>query len=191
MPPSTQSRTESWSATLLRRDLSARAQRTRATTTPPRHLPRPQPHHPLRPATNKAATATSTQPPTPPSAPTPPGHAASPNPTPPPAAPEPATTGAGWSSTPAHSSDALLMNIFCHPAVFNGQTLAPAVANLLNIDPATQPHFGINPKVPLKTLRKHRSQKSPTPKSGHKSGCPMSRLWDMGSRTADHDICNR
>src|SRR5882757_6363829 len=32
----------------------------------------------------------------------------------------------------ANSSDALLMNIFCHPGVFNGHTLAPAVANLLN-----------------------------------------------------------
>ena len=49
----------------------------------------------------------------------------------------------------ANSSDALLMNIFCHPGVFNGHTLAPAVANLLNIDPATQPCFGINPGVPL------------------------------------------
>jgi hypothetical protein len=41
------------------------------------------------------------------------------------------------------------MNIFCHPGVFNGNTLAPAVANLLNVDPATQPCFGINPGVPL------------------------------------------
>jgi hypothetical protein len=57
----------------------------------------------------------------------------------------------------ANSSDALLMNIFCHPGVFNGHTLAPAVANLLNIDPATQPCFGINPGVPLKTLRKRRT----------------------------------
>ena len=50
------------------------------------------------------------------------------------------------------------MNIFCHPAVFNGQALAPAVANLLNVDPTAQPNFGINPKVPLKTLRKGRSK---------------------------------
>ena len=49
----------------------------------------------------------------------------------------------------ANSSDALLMNIFCHPQVFNGTTLAPAVARLLNIDPQTQPHFGIHPGVPL------------------------------------------
>jgi hypothetical protein len=49
------------------------------------------------------------------------------------------------------------MNIFCHPGVFNGNTLAPAVANLLNIDPATQPCFGINPGVPLKNLRKGRA----------------------------------
>jgi len=57
-----------------------------------------------------------------------------------------------------NSSDALLMNIFCHPAVFNGRTLAPAVANLLAVDPTTHPSFGINPKVPLKTLRKGRSK---------------------------------
>jgi hypothetical protein len=50
------------------------------------------------------------------------------------------------------------MNIFCHPGVFNGHTIAPAVANLLNIDPATQPCFGINPGVPLKFPRKGRSK---------------------------------
>jgi hypothetical protein len=61
----------------------------------------------------------------------------------------------------ANSSDALLMNIFCHPGVFNGQTIAPAVANLLNIDPATQPCFGINPRVPLKTIRKRRATRKP------------------------------
>jgi hypothetical protein len=49
----------------------------------------------------------------------------------------------------SNSSDALLMNVFCHPGVFNGHTIAPAVANLLNIDPATEPCFGINPGVPL------------------------------------------
>jgi hypothetical protein len=54
----------------------------------------------------------------------------------------------------ASSSDALLMNIFCHPTVFNGQSLAPAVANLLGVDPSTQPCFGITPGVPLKHLRK-------------------------------------
>jgi hypothetical protein len=49
------------------------------------------------------------------------------------------------------------MNIFCHPGVFNGHTLAPAVANLLNIEPATQPCFGINPGVPL---RQHTTERS-------------------------------
>lgn len=53
----------------------------------------------------------------------------------------------------SNSSDALLMNIFCHPEVFNGHTLAPAVATLLNVDPAAQPCFGITPGVPLKTIR--------------------------------------
>ena len=65
----------------------------------------------------------------------------------------------------ANSSDALLMNIFCHPGVFNGHTLAPAIANLLNVDPTAQPCFGINPGVPLKTVRKGRS-KSPAELSG-------------------------
>jgi hypothetical protein len=66
----------------------------------------------------------------------------------------------------ANSSDALLMNIFCHPGVFNGRTLAPAVANLLNIDSATQPCFGINPAVPLKTIRKRRKANRPAKNPG-------------------------
>jgi hypothetical protein len=62
----------------------------------------------------------------------------------------------------ANSSDALLMNIFCHPGVFNGHTLAPAVANLLNVEPLTQPCFGINPGVPLKSIRKRRTRRNPS-----------------------------
>jgi hypothetical protein len=58
----------------------------------------------------------------------------------------------------AVSSDALLMNIFCHPRVFNGRTLAPAVANLLNVDRTAQPRFGTSPRVPLRTTRKGRSK---------------------------------
>jgi hypothetical protein len=57
-----------------------------------------------------------------------------------------------------NSSDALLMNIFCHPGVFNGTTIAPPVARLLNIDPHTEPHFGITPGIPLKNSRKGRSK---------------------------------
>jgi hypothetical protein len=64
----------------------------------------------------------------------------------------------------ANSSDALLMNIFCHPGVFNGHTLAPAVANLLNVDPAAQPCFGVNPGVPLKSIRKRRPTQKPQTK---------------------------
>ena len=56
----------------------------------------------------------------------------------------------------SNSSDALLMNIFCHPEVFNGHTLASAVSNLLNVEATAQPCFGINPGVPLKTVRKRR-----------------------------------
>jgi hypothetical protein len=64
-----------------------------------------------------------------------------------------------------NSSDALLMNIFCHPGVFNGHTLIPAVANLLDVDSTAQPCFGINPGVPLNLLRKGRS-KLPSELSG-------------------------
>jgi hypothetical protein len=48
-----------------------------------------------------------------------------------------------------NSSDALLMNIFCHPQVFDSGSLAPVIANLLNVDARTQPCFGGHPGVPL------------------------------------------
>jgi hypothetical protein len=50
----------------------------------------------------------------------------------------------------ANSSDALLMNIFCHPEVFSNNRLTPAVASLLGIPSDAQPNFGIHPGVPLK-----------------------------------------
>ena len=49
----------------------------------------------------------------------------------------------------ANSSDALLMNIFCHPLVSTGDALALPVANLLGVDATAQPKFGIHPGVPL------------------------------------------
>jgi hypothetical protein len=49
----------------------------------------------------------------------------------------------------ANSSDALLMNIFCHPGVFDGATLTPAVATLLGVSTNAAPCFGINPRIPL------------------------------------------
>jgi hypothetical protein len=58
----------------------------------------------------------------------------------------------------ANSSDALLMNIFCHPQVFNGETLAPGVANLLGVEPTAQPNFGIHPGVPLRSNLKDRTE---------------------------------
>ena len=61
----------------------------------------------------------------------------------------------------AASSDALLMNIFCHPGVYDGARLAAPVAALLNVDPATQPCFGAHPGVPLRTALKPRSKKAP------------------------------
>ena len=86
----------------------------------------------------------------------------------------------------ANSSDALLMNIFCHPQVFNGNTLAPAVANLLNVDPTVQPCFGINPGVPLKTIRKRRTTQKPQAGSGINSGapCPASGTWVLEAATS-------
>jgi hypothetical protein len=77
----------------------------------------------------------------------------------------------------ANSSDALLMNIFCHPKVFNGHTLAPAVANLLNVDAAAQPCFGINPGVPLNTIRKRRKPKQASEsQTGKDQGAPEPAL---------------
>jgi hypothetical protein len=61
----------------------------------------------------------------------------------------------------ANSSDALLMNIFCHPEVFDGHTIRAAVANLLNVDATTQPCFGVTPGVPLLNKRKGRSKLPP------------------------------
>jgi hypothetical protein len=49
----------------------------------------------------------------------------------------------------ANSSDALLMNIFCHPQVFNGDTLSSSVSNLIGVDSTASPKFGIHPGVPL------------------------------------------
>ncbi len=111
-------------------------------------------------AVNSALTATSTPHPTSPSPPIPPGSVASPSPTPP-RRRSPARNDWPWRELDsAVSSDALLMNIFCHPRVFNGRTLAPAVANLLNVDRTAQPRFGITPGVPLKTIRKRRTTRN-------------------------------
>jgi hypothetical protein len=60
----------------------------------------------------------------------------------------------------ASSSDALLMNIFCHSEVFDGTSLAAPVAALLNVDPAATPSFGARPGVPLNTALKPRTKKS-------------------------------
>lgn len=57
----------------------------------------------------------------------------------------------------ATSSDALLMNIFCHPEVFNGAILAPPIAALLGVPLTVQPCFGINPRIPLHPNSKGRA----------------------------------
>jgi hypothetical protein len=60
----------------------------------------------------------------------------------------------------ATSSDALLMNVFCHPEVFNGVELSSPVAGLLGVDRAAQPRFGACPGVPLATTLKPRRKKA-------------------------------
>jgi hypothetical protein len=66
----------------------------------------------------------------------------------------------------ANSSDALLMNIFCHPAVFSDGLLNNAIANLLGVSIETQPKFGILPGVPLHQTRRPRTKKTtPAPET--------------------------
>jgi hypothetical protein len=158
MPPSFPSRTDHWSSTLLRRDLSARSEvLARAHRLLHEISPGPNPtvlfgqddhgrHGNFHPASYAAICANPTwsrrltKP-----------HTASRR--------SRARNDWRWMELDScNSSDALLMNIFCHPTVFNGQTLAPAVASLLNVDPATTPCFGITPGVPLKHLRKGRNK---------------------------------
>jgi len=159
-PTNSPSPSPSWSASLLRRDLSARAHRLARTQNLLHDIaPAPNPgsepavifgrdeqgrHGNFHPASDRAISANSawlrrlSKP-----------HTASRR--------SRARKDWPWRELDsASSSDALLMNIFCHPGVFNGHTLAPSVATLLNVDPTSPPHFGINPNVPLKTLRKPR-----------------------------------
>jgi len=60
----------------------------------------------------------------------------------------------------ATSSDALLMNLFCHPGVFQGAELSRPVAALLGVDRAAQPRFGACPGVPLAQPLKPRSKRA-------------------------------
>ena len=59
----------------------------------------------------------------------------------------------------ASSSDALLMSIFCHPGVFDGERLAPEVAALFGVDPGSRPCFGVRPGVPLRDRPAARARK--------------------------------
>ena len=62
----------------------------------------------------------------------------------------------------AVSSDALLMNILCHPGVFDGTRLAPAVAALFGVPEETRPCFGVHPGVPLRPSSARRKKKPGT-----------------------------
>lgn len=60
----------------------------------------------------------------------------------------------GWRELDSSmSSDALLMNIFCHPRVSS-----PALAALLGIDHPMSPEFGFRARVPLKNQRTDRTE---------------------------------
>lgn len=50
-----------------------------------------------------------------------------------------------------NSSDALLMNVFCHPGVFGEGRLLPSIARLLGVDADSAPCFGLHPGVPLRS----------------------------------------
>src|SRR5436190_14040320 len=52
------------------------------------------------------------------------------------------------------SSDALLMNVFCHPKVLK----RPAVAALLGIEIGAVPEFGVKARVPLRSGRGDRTE---------------------------------
>ena len=56
----------------------------------------------------------------------------------------------------ATSSDALLMNVFCHPSVFDGEALSAPVAALLGVPLIARPSFGIHPRIPLQPNAKGR-----------------------------------
>ncbi|MCU1322650.1 MAG: hypothetical protein JWM43_2299 [Acidobacteriaceae bacterium] len=57
-----------------------------------------------------------------------------------------------------NSSDALLMNVFCHPGVVSEDGLSADVARLLGVDGGSQPCFGLHPGVPLKSGRVDRTE---------------------------------
>jgi hypothetical protein len=59
----------------------------------------------------------------------------------------------------ASSSDALLMSIFCHPEVFDGERLSPGVAALFGVDGESRPCFGVRPGVPLRERPTQRTRK--------------------------------
>jgi hypothetical protein len=60
----------------------------------------------------------------------------------------------GWKELDSStSSDALLMNIFCHPRVSS-----PSLAALLAIDHPMSPEFGFRARVPLKNQRTDRTE---------------------------------
>jgi hypothetical protein len=53
-----------------------------------------------------------------------------------------------------NSSDALLMNIFCYPAITRSQ----ALCNLLSVSHGSQPEFGFKARVPLRNGQLDRTE---------------------------------
>jgi hypothetical protein len=72
-----------------------------------------------------------------------------------------------------NSSDALLMNIFCHPAVFSDGHLNNAIANLLGVSTDSRPNFGIHPGVPLHQTRRSRTRQSMKPSPAHEANLEL------------------
>lgn len=67
----------------------------------------------------------------------------------------PSVDSRGWRELDAcTSSDALLMNIFCHPTTLR----SAAVARLLGVAPGISPKFGIPARVPLRSGRSDRTE---------------------------------
>jgi hypothetical protein len=85
----------------------------------------------------------------------------------------------------ANSSDALLMNIFCHPEVFSNNHQNPAIASLLGVPSNAEPNFGIHPGVPLKKSPK--SSKKKVARINPQREPTTSLFNDINSRTQPDD----
>ena len=56
----------------------------------------------------------------------------------------------------ASSSDALLMNVFCHPGILESRPLRALLGLSYDLDPAAKPVFGYKPRLPIGLGRRSR-----------------------------------